>query len=78
MSIDKQELRDLKVKVSEELKGINVSSYHLEDTDERLNTYVFSVINNPEAHNLYEQLSIKRFFQFLGKYGKNGKIDPLK
>nr|DAM03122.1 MAG TPA: Large Terminase [Caudoviricetes sp.] len=68
MNIDKQELRDLKVKVSEELKGINVSSYHLEDTDERLNTYVFSVINNPEAHNLYEQLSIKRFFQFLDKY----------
>lgn len=68
MNIDKQELRDLKVKVSEELKGINVSSYHLKDTDERLNTYVFSVINNPEAHNLYEQLSIKRFFQFLDKY----------
>lgn len=68
MNIDKQELRDLKVQISEELKGINVSSYHLEDTDERLNTYVFSVINNPEAHNLYEQLSIKRFFQFLDKY----------
>lgn len=68
MNIDKQELRDLKVRISEELKDINVSSYHLEDTDERLNTYVFSVINNPEAHNLYEQLSIKRFFQFLDKY----------
>lgn len=34
MNIDKQELRDLKVQISEELKGINVSSYHLEDTDE--------------------------------------------
>ncbi|MBF0577731.1 terminase large subunit [Dysgonomonas sp. GY617] len=68
MNIDKQELRDLKLKVSGELKDIDVLSYRLKDTDERLNTYVFSVINNPEAHNIYEQLSIKRFFQFLDKY----------
>lgn len=68
MSIEKQELRDLKLKVSNELKDIDVLSYRLKDTDERLNTYVFSVINNPEAHNLYEQLSVKRFFIFLDKY----------
>lgn len=65
---NKQELRDLKQKISEELKGIDVLSYQLKDTDERLNTYVFSVINNPESHNLYEQLSVKRFFLFLDKY----------
>jgi phage terminase large subunit-like protein len=68
MSIDKQELRELKLKVYNELKGIDVLSYQLKDTDERLNTYVFSVINNPESHNLYEQLSVKRFFLFLDKY----------
>lgn len=68
MNIDKQELRDLKIKVSEELKGIDVLSYKLKNTDKRLNTYVLEVINNPEAHNLYEQLSVKRFFQFLDKY----------
>jgi len=68
MSADKQELRELKQKVSDELRGIDVLSYQLKDTDERLNTYVLSVINNPESHNLYEQLSIKRFFQFLKKY----------
>ena len=68
MSIEKQALRDLKKSVSKELKDINVSSYSLKDTDERLNTYVYSIINNPESHNLYELLSIIRFFQFLDKY----------
>lgn len=68
MNIDKQELRKLKLQVSEELRGIDVLSYGLKDTDERLNAYAFSVINNPEAHNLYEQLSVKRFFQFLDRY----------
>lgn len=68
MSIEKKELRELKLKVSDQLKDIDVLSYSLGDTDERLNKYVFSVINNPDAHNLYEQLSIQRFFQFLDKY----------
>lgn len=68
MNTDKQELRNLKLKVSEELRNIDVLSYLLKDTDERLNMYVLGVINNPEAHNLYEQLSVKRFFQFLDKY----------
>lgn len=68
MNTEKQELRDLKIKVSQELRDIDVLSYRLKDTDERLNTYVLAVINNPEAHNLYEQLSVKRFFHFLDKY----------
>lgn len=68
MNEDKKALRELKQKVSEELKDINVLSYRLKDTDDRLNTYIFSVINNPEGHNLYEQLSVRRFFCFLDKY----------
>lgn len=68
MNTEKQELRDLKIKVSQELRDIDVLSYKLEKTDKRLNAYVLEVINNPEAHNLYEQLSVKRFFQFLDKY----------
>lgn len=68
MNIDKKELRELKQKISDDLKDIDVLSYQLKDTDERLNTYVFSVINNPESHNLYEQLSVMRFFLFLDKY----------
>ena len=68
MDIDKQELIELKQRVSEELKGIDVLSYHLKDADERLNAYVFSVIDNPGLHNIYEQLAVKRFFYFLDKY----------
>ena len=66
--LDKQELRDLKVEVTEKLRCIDVWSYKLAETDERLNTYVFSVINNPEGHNLYEQLSVLRFFRLLDKH----------
>ena len=72
MELDKQEIRELKLKVSGQLKDIDVLSYCLKDTDERLNFYVFSVIGNPESHNLYEQLSIKRFFCFLDKYEFRG------
>lgn len=68
MNIDKQELRELKIKVSNELRGIDILSFGLKNTDERLNIYAFSVICNPEAHNLYEQLALKRFFDFLHKY----------
>lgn len=66
--IDKQELRDLKIKVSQDLHQIDVLSYKLNKTDKRLNTYALEVINNPEGHNLYEQLSVLRFFSFLDKY----------
>lgn len=68
MNTEKQELRDLKIKVSQELRDINVSSFKLMNTDKRLESYVLEVINNPHAHNLYEQLSVKRFFNFLDKY----------
>lgn len=68
MKIDKQILRDLKTKIIEDLKEINVLSYRLDETDKRLNEYAFSVIYNPDLHNLYELLALKRFFLFLDKY----------
>lgn len=40
----------------------------LADTDTRLSEYVFAVMDNPAAHNLYEILSVKRFFAMLDKY----------
>ena len=68
MTIDKEELKEIKKKVSQDLKEIDVLSYNLRKTDKRLDIYVLEVINNPEGHNLYEQLSVKRFFNFLDKY----------
>lgn len=41
------------------------------DTDARLLEYVRSVVNNPDDHNLYEQLGVKRFFFLLEKYRWN-------
>ena len=40
----------------------------LVDTDKRIGDYVFGVIDNPEAHNLYEILGVQRFLQMLDKY----------
>lgn len=42
--------------------------YAMAGTDERIEKYVLTVIDNPQAHNLYEILAIKRFFYLLDKY----------
>ncbi len=41
----------------------------LVETDRRIGDYVFGVIDNPEAHNLYEILGVRRFLRMLDKYG---------
>ena len=47
----------------------------LDDTDPRMAQYVFGVIDNPDAHNLYEHLAIRRFFKMLDKYDwKKGRV----
>lgn len=38
------------------------------DTDKRIGDYVFEVIDNPDAHNVYELLAVRRFFRMLDKY----------
>lgn len=47
--------------------------YALADTDKRIATYVFGVIDNPDAHNLYEILGIRRFFDMLSRNRWNKK-----
>lgn len=44
-------------------------AYALTDTDRRLGDYTFGVIDNPDKHNLYELLAVKRFFAMLDTYG---------
>ena len=61
-------LVELKRATVARLQAINVSSYRLGLTDERLNSYVCACIDNPDKHNLYELLAISRFFHFLDKY----------
>lgn len=38
------------------------------ETDRRIGDYVYGVIDNPERHNLYELLAVKRFFHMLDRY----------
>lgn len=40
----------------------------LVETDRRIGDYVHGVIDNPERHNLYELLAVKRFFHMLDRY----------
>ena len=51
-------------------RSIYASRYRraLIDTDKRIGDYVFSVIDNPDKHNLYEILGVRRFLQMLDKY----------
>ena len=65
---NRDKLIALKQSVTSELHNIDVDSYKLDRADERLNVYIKGCINNPDAHNLYELLAVRRFFVFLDKY----------
>lgn len=73
---EKQYLRDLKTQTEIYLQQQkqNYSKWqYVWDTDARLLQYVKRVTATPDEHNLYELLSIKRFFSLLGKYSWNEK-----
>lgn len=65
---EKEELRKLKKEAVDELKGIDLHMYQLNKTDARLNTYINEVACSPEKHNLYEILSVIRFFRLMDTY----------
>ena len=65
---NRDKLIALKQSVISDLHNIDVDSYKLGKADERLNVYIKGCINNPNAHNLYELLAVRRFFSFLDKY----------
>ncbi len=58
----------LKQETAAHLKNLNVDSYRLEKTDKRLPIYIKDCISNPEGHNLYELLALKRFFLLIDKH----------
>nr|DAN74204.1 MAG TPA: Large Terminase [Caudoviricetes sp.] len=77
---EKQILRELKSDTADYLR-CNIDTYKttfsraLFDTDKRIGDYVCEVIANPDDHNLYELLGIRRFFYLAGKYKwKKGKV----
>lgn len=68
---DKDKLRRAKAEVSEYLAGAPIGRYRLSEVDERLEGYVRSVAGNPDAHNVYEQLAVRRFLRMCDRYGIN-------
>ena len=65
--------REFKAQVVEELQAnrdmyLKKYAYALASTDQRMQDYVCQVIDNPDDHNLYEHLKIRRFFLMLDKW----------
>lgn len=67
-TIDAKELKELKAGTIDRLRKIKVKKYKLDRADKRLNIYIEECIKHPNSHNLYELLSVLRFFHFLDKY----------
>ena len=68
---EKDKLRQAKADVTDLLARTRIERYRLTDVDSRLDAYVREVASNPDGHNLYEQLSVARFFKMCDKYGIN-------
>lgn len=68
---EKDRLRQAKVEVTGLLAGMPIDRYRLSEVDSRLDSYVREVADNPDAHNLYEQLAVARFFVLCDRYGIN-------
>ena len=68
---EKDKLRQAKADVTDLLARTRIERYRLTDVDSRLDAYVREVASNPDGHDLYEQLSVARFFKMCDKYGIN-------
>lgn len=66
--LEKDELRELKIKTITELKSLPIEFSFCSSIDDRLTEYLRECIYNPERHNLYELLSIKHFWKMCCKY----------
>lgn len=68
---DKDKLRQAKIDVTALLAAMPIADYRLCEVDARLECYVLDVAQNPNAHNLFEQLAVLRFLRMSDKYGIN-------
>lgn len=68
---EKDKLRQAKADVTDLLAGIPIDRYRLDEVDSRLDSYVREVAGKADAHNLYEQLAVARFFHLCDRYGIN-------
>lgn len=71
--LEAEDLRQLKRATSTRLTQLDVPYTRLAKVDKRLASYVRQVVENPNKHNLYEQLAIPRFLDMLEKYDLRDK-----
>lgn len=71
---EKDKLREAKARATADLAAMCIEDYCLEEVDERLVTYTREVATNPEAHNVFEQLAVLRFFRMCERYGLNATV----
>ena len=65
MEVTSKEYKD---EVARELASMDLDVYQLDTIDSRLLKYVSGVIDNPEGHNLYELLAVKKFLRLMRSY----------
>lgn len=68
---EKQHLRDLKASTAQWLAGNAAAlcrQHNTDATDSRLTAYITAVAANPDAHNIYELLAVRRFLTLLAAY----------
>lgn len=68
---EKSKLIAAKEEVSAWLMTVDIGRYRLSEVDPRLERYVRQVAGNPEGHNLFEQLAVRRFLRLCDRYGIN-------
>ena len=62
-------LREAKADATARLLRLDIASYRLDEIDPRLTEYTSEVAQNPDGHNVWEQLSVLRFFRMVDTYG---------
>lgn len=68
---ERDKLQQAKADVTDLLARTDISRYRLAEVDSRLDWYVCEVAAHSDAHNLYEQLAVARFFVMCDRYGIN-------
>lgn len=68
---EKDKLRRAKEEVSAALASLDIDRYRLDEIDARLGSYAREVAGNPDGHNIFEQLALRRFFKLFDRYGFN-------
>ena len=68
---ERARLVNAKAEVTAWLQMEDIGRYRLREADPRIDQYVREVAGNPDGHNLFEQLAVRRFLGMCRRYGLN-------